>query len=283
MYSQSITRNHRAAFLIAIDLSTSMSERIVTPDGERPKAEVACEITNSLIFELIERARRCDGVRDYYDISVVGYSGRGVFPLIGQDWFIRVEQLAKIEPEMTTRLVSRPTPDGGVALQRLHQPVWIKPMAEGQTPMYELFCRLHMLVKEWCGDPRHYKSFPPVIFHITDGEASDCDEQSLLEITRAIRSEGTEDGGVLLLNCHLSSNTLLPATIFPTTIEELGENRYGRLLYACSSELPPIFDEAIRSVRGCNCPGPFRGMSYNSTIHELISLLNIGSISLPIH
>lgn len=282
MYSQSITRNHRTAFLIALDRSGSMCEQMETPDGLRTKAEVVCEITNSLLFELIERARRHDGVRDYYDVAVIGYSGRGIEPLLGEKWFMPVSELAAIEPNSTTRLVSRTTPDGGTALHRLTQPEWITPNAEGETPMYELFCQIHALVKEWCADPRHRESFPPVIFHITDGEASDCNREDLVELCRAIRQEGTADGEVLLINSHLSSHTLRPRILFPNRIEELHENRYARLLYECSSEMPSLFEEEIRRLRGDHASGPFRGMSYNCSIGELVSLLNIGSISLPL-
>lgn len=283
MYSQSITRNHRTAFIIALDRSGSMCELIETLDGPRTKAEMVCEITNSLLFELIEHARRSDGVHDYYDVAVIGYSGHGVEPLLDQRWFLPISELAAIDVEYRTRVVCRPTPDGGQGVLRLSLPEWIRPDAAGKTPMYELFCRLHELVKEWCADPRHEASSPPVIFNITDGEASDCTPDGLREITRTIRREGTADGEVLLLNCHLSSQSLQPSILFPRSVEEVQENRYARLLYDCSSELPPIFEGEIRQLRGDHLSGPFRGMSYNCSIQELISLLNIGTISRPLY
>ena len=75
MYTQSITRNHRTAFILAIDGSGSMAESILFRGRCMTKAEAVATITNDLLFELVERARRSDGVRDYYDIAVVGYSG----------------------------------------------------------------------------------------------------------------------------------------------------------------------------------------------------------------
>ena len=282
MYSQSITREHRTAFLIALDRSGSMCEMIETPDGLRTKAEVVCDITNSLLFELIERARRHDGVRNYYDIAVIGYSGGGIEPLLGDKWFLPVSELASLEPTITTRVVNRTTPDGKQTLHRLQSPAWITPNAEGETPMYELFCQIHSLVKEGCADPSHRESFPPVVFHITDGEASDCCREDLVALCRAIGEEATADGATLLLNSHLSSNTLQPRILFPNRIEELHENRYARVLYECSSEMPACFEEQIRHLRGDHAPDPFRGMSYNCSIRELVSLLNIGSISRPL-
>ena len=65
MYTQSITRSHRTAFFLAIDCSGSMAEPIHFRGGCKAKSEVVATIANELLFELIERARRSDGVRDY--------------------------------------------------------------------------------------------------------------------------------------------------------------------------------------------------------------------------
>ena len=83
MYTQSITRRHRTAFLLAIDGSGSMAEEIRFRGRTSTKAEAVAAIANELLFELIERARRSDGVRDYYDIALIGYSGDDeVYPLL---------------------------------------------------------------------------------------------------------------------------------------------------------------------------------------------------------
>ena len=79
MYTQSITRSHRTAFILAIDQSGSMAEKLLFRGRQTTKAEAVAEVTNRLLFELIERARRSDEVRDYYDIAVLGYSGDGFF------------------------------------------------------------------------------------------------------------------------------------------------------------------------------------------------------------
>ena len=75
MYSQESTRRHRTAFVIAIDQSGSMQERVRFGRHEMSKAAAVARITNSLLTELVDRSRRTDGVRDYYDVAVVGYSG----------------------------------------------------------------------------------------------------------------------------------------------------------------------------------------------------------------
>lgn len=82
MYTQSITRSHRTAFILAIDQSGSMAEKLLFRGRQTTKAEAVAEVTNRLLFELIERARRSDEVRDYYDIAVLGYSGDGIVSLL---------------------------------------------------------------------------------------------------------------------------------------------------------------------------------------------------------
>ena len=86
----------------------------------------------------------------------------------------------------------------------------------------------------------------------------------------------------MLINIHIATAADTRALIFPTE-EELGYgNRYARLLYDCSSPMPDQFTEAIRQMRGDHAEPPFRGMSYNTSISELIAILNIGSISIKL-
>ena len=180
-----------------------------------------------------------------------------------------------------TRRVSieRRLPDGQPAFNEVTVSEWIAPAASGQTPMYEALLYVHDLVEAWCRRPEHRESFPPLVFNITDGEASDSDEEELAQIAGRIRSLGTDDGRALLVNIHLASGDAAKGRIFLTDGETAYNNRYARLLYDISSPMPPLFDDAIRSLRGDEARGPFRGMCYNASITELLSILNVGSIS----
>lgn len=66
---------------------------------------------------------------------------------------------------------------------------------------------------------------------------------------------------------------------FPEAHEARYTNRYASLLYDCSSEMPAVFNEAIREAKGPGAIPPFRGMSYNASAAQLVAMLNIGSIS----
>ena len=70
-YTQSITRRHRTAFVLAIDQSGSMVEELEFRGRRTSKAAAVAEVANSLLSELLLRATREGEVRDYYDIAVI--------------------------------------------------------------------------------------------------------------------------------------------------------------------------------------------------------------------
>lgn len=280
MYEQEITRRHRTAFIIAVDRSQSMCEEIVSNGRKVSKAVAVSEITSRIVSELIMRARREDGIHDYYDIALIGYSGDDVRSIIDPERdFIPVAELCRYKPERIRISGERRLPNGETVLHTEEIPLWIPPAAAGDTPMYEAFLRIRDIAGEWCRDPRNADSFPPVVINITDGEASDCDSGELRDMAGQIKSLHTSDGNVLLINIHITSDTTARSLIFPTDDEIDDNNRYARLLADCSSLMPAPFDETIRMHRGNAGEPPFRGMSYNASITELITMLCIGSRS----
>ena len=64
MYTRQISRASRTAFIIALDLSGSMSDDTLAIRDARTKADALSVIVNELLNELIARARRSDRVRD---------------------------------------------------------------------------------------------------------------------------------------------------------------------------------------------------------------------------
>lgn len=281
MYTQSITRNHRTAFFLAIDGSGSMLENILFRGRHVTKAEAVAAITNDLLFELVERARRSDGVRDYYDIAVLSYSGNDEVKslLPGCEKMVSVSTLAAREMPIRTEMVEHRLPDGQIALREIISPAWIKPHATGQTPMCEALRYVRDLAAEWTSLAVNAESFPPVIFNITDGEATDCEDDELLAVCDQIKALSTNDGNALLINIHIAAGDTQHPVFLPDLEEAKYTNRYASLLYECSSEMPAVFNETIREVKGPGSMPPFRGMSYNASPAQLVTLLNIGSIS----
>ena len=209
------------------------------------------------------------------------YSGDDeVYPLLpGGREMVSVTELAGIAPTLRRTAVECRLPDGGIALREVTVPTWIEPHAVGQTPMCEALRRIRDLAAAWCADPAHAESFPPVVFHITDGEATDCDDEELRTVAGQIRDLGTTDGKVLLINIHIAADAEGRSVFFPSEEESAYPNRYAALLCDCSSVMPEVFEAAIREAKGPGALPPFRGVSYNASADQLVAMLNIGSIS----
>ena len=280
MYSQSITRTHRTAFVVLVDGSGSMGEEILFRGIRLSKAKAVSMITNELLFELIERARRTDGIRDYYDVAVWGYSGDNeVYSLLeGGDEMISIEELAARPVTMIRQTIELKLPDGRTTLREVQTPEWVAPRAAGNTPMIEALRTARDLVARWIARDENYQSFPPIVFNITDGEATDGHEEELQSVARQLRTLHTADGDVLLINIHIGTGDER-TLFFPGIDEPLPINRNARMLYEASSVMPACFEQAIRTVKGLGAMPPYRGMSFNASATELMTMLNIGSIS----
>ncbi|MFR9566340.1 MAG: VWA domain-containing protein [Rikenellaceae bacterium] len=253
---------------------------------ETSKAEAVAQVANMIISELIERARRSDGVRDYYDIAVLGYSGDGVFSEFSQDGkseFISVTELAKREPKVVHSEQITTDASGRMVRRSVKRKRWIEAKASGETPMYEAMCYLYDAANNWISKNKNRGAFYPIIYHITDGETTDCCHDSILDISNRIKSLRTDDGEALLINIHITSNESVAPLIFPTE-EELKsyDNRYAQLLAASSSDMPEIFDAAICDLKGVSGQSGFKGVSFNASVAELLTILSIGSISVKI-
>lgn len=279
MYSQEITRRHRSAIVIVLDRSGSMQEQICFGQGVMSKAEALSIIANTLIAEIIDRCRRTDGLRHYYDIAAVGYSNNSVEMLLGSEGFQSVIEIDRHRPAERRKAREELLPNGEWAMVEHSYTEWFEPKAEGNTPMYEALLCVRDMVAEWCEQPENRDSFPPVVIHITDGEASDCDHRELIDICNQIKRQATSDGNALLLNVHITANTHMPAIIFPMPDELVGAGRYVQTLADCSSIMPSVFDDEIRKLKGMTATPPFLGMGYNASVIDLLSIINIGSRS----
>jgi hypothetical protein len=152
-------------------------------------------------------------------------------------------------------------------------PVWVDPKAEGGTPMCHMLYRAYEILSEWIA--RHPRSFPPIVVHITDGESQDGDP---IPYADAVKSLATEDGNVLLLNCHLSMTAADPF-MFPAGEEGLPDE-LARVLFRMSSVLPePFLRHAM--VEGFQLQPDARGMAFNADMVCLIQFLNMGTQVAP--
>jgi len=284
MYSQEITRRHHVAIVIAIDQSCSMRESMILSGCTMSKAEAVSVVTGRLIEELIMRSCRDGEYRHYYDIALIGYSGDAVYPLLGREIaFYPITILAEREVDKSTYTFKQRTLQGSMISFQEEVPIWIKPHAKGATPMYEMICCVTSLVSEWCSREENADSFPPLVFNVTDGEASDANYDMLRSAALRLRNTGTSDGNTLFMNIHIASeeNNLLPI-VFPAINEVPLEIRHAHLLMDMSSIVPEQLHSHIGLCRSDAPRPPYIAMSYNSSMLELISVLSIGSRSLVV-
>ena len=281
MYTQEITRCHRAAIVIAIDQSCSMSGVMRLCGCDLSKAEVVSMVTGRLIDELILRSHRDGEYRYYYDIALVGYSGDEVYSLLGGDVvFYPITALAGREVKSTTYTLNYKTMSKGPRSFEERVSLWVEPRAQGATPMYKMITTVTELVERWCAKEENRDSFPPLVFNITDGEASDASFEMLRLAAGNLKQTGTTDGKTLFVNVHISSDTSHTPIIFPTMYNAPLEIRQAHLLLDMSSIMPEEFNGYVREYcSSVYSQPPYIAMSYNASMSELITMLNIGSRS----
>ncbi len=282
MYTQSITRANRALFVLAIDESGSMAELIHQGGRTLSKAEMLSEVANTIIAELIERSHRSEGIRNYYDVAIIGYSGDGIRSYFGQKDYLSIGEIAAMDvptKQVTKEYVGA---DGQMKIITENLKCWVKAHASGKTPMYEALSYIYEFIMRWCSDPANINSFPPIIFNISDGLPTDGEQQDIENISSMIKSLSTNDGAALLSNIHIAPHTQENSMLFPTheDIEPYIKSSSSiATLYESASVMPEIFNNIICEIKGVRHEGPFRGLCYNSSIAELLAILNIGSIS----
>ncbi len=148
---------------------------------------------------------------------------------------------------------------GGLISTTFKLPVWYRkpdPRMSG-TPMCAALEYVRKIVAPWCAS--HPGSFPPVVIHLTDGEPTDGEPQAPPMRSRGSR---TDDGELLLFNCHISESQASPV-VFPNS-EQILPDELAKSLFRMSSELPDKLRALRPSRRACWWAGRARGMVFNA-------------------
>lgn len=271
-YSAEISRANPSCFMFLIDQSGSMSDAGGGGETKRSKAEGLADILNNLLRNLILRCAKEEGVRDFYDIGVIGYGatvGPALGGMLGGRHLVPVGEIAGSPARLDERTKKVEDGAGGLVDQKIKFPIWVNPVANGGTPMCHAFSEAHAILQAWLS--QHANSFPPIVINITDGEATDGDPSSGAD---SIRQLSTRDGQVLLFNIHLSSQSATPIE-FPNSERELPDN-FAQLLFRISSPLPPHMSTAARQ-EGYSLGEGARGFVFNADMVAVIKALDIGT------
>ena len=133
--------------------------------------------------------------------------------------------------------------------------------------MGEALEKAYALLKPWVED--HPDSYPPIVINISDGAATDTGPTGQ---ANELRNLSTNDGPVLLFNCHISENGAEPI-VFPAGTKDLPDE-FARELFGVSSPLPENLAQLARS-EGLELAPESRGFAFNADLTELIRFLDL--------
>jgi hypothetical protein len=279
MYEAQISRANPTCFLFLLDQTGSMQLRFGA--ARQSKAQALAGAVNRMLMDLVIRATKGDGLRDYFHCGLLGF-GRAD-QVIGPAWdgplagraLVPVSEIGSkpLRVSASSEAGTASTEPTGTSAPRL--PVWIDPRAElgqpapGHHDLIMRACELSLsLLRPWVRE--HPTSFPPTVVLVTDGGEEGGEP---ISAARELRGLTTEDGGVLLYCCHISSADSTPL-LFPAEISGVPDP-YAHMLFEMASPLPA----AIRrgSDSGLVLAESARGFAFNADITGLTRFLDIGT------
>lgn len=270
-YTAEINRTNPGCVLFLIDESFSMSEPM---DAARSKAQAVADILNRTIQDLIVRCGREEGVRNYFEVGVLGYSQDSVRNALSGALESKVlHPIGEIEAnplKVDERMKKIPDGVGGLLEVPVKFQTWYEARTDGGTPMTAALARAGEELVAWCD--AHPASFPPVVLHLTDGEPTDGDPIPMSETLREI---STDDGPVILANIHVAPGASGKIS-FPDDISKVGGDVNAMRLFAMSSNLPPMMImEAER--RGYDANDRSRMYVYRAGEEDIVQFFDIGT------
>ncbi len=295
-YTAEISRSNPSCFLFLIDQSGSMQEvmdptnaqpleRPVVVDGQqythtasgKTKAQAVADVINRLLTNLIIKCTKSEGVRDYYHVGVLGYGGDNTANRVQPAFsgtlaareLVPIHEIAEAPARIEERLKKVDDGAGGLVEQKTKFPIWFDAVASGGTPMCAAMNKAQSILAGWTA--QHPDGFPPIVINVTDGESTDGDPMAAADGIKALSSS---DGGVLLLNIHISSTRGSPIE-FPDSDAGLPDENARRLFHA-SSILPPHIQSAAKQ-EGLMVTELTRGFAFNADLVSLIRFLDIGT------
>lgn len=269
-YSAEISRTSPTAFLFLVDQSGSMQD--VMQNG-KTKAHFVADVLNRTLATLITRCTKSEGTRNYFEVGVLGYSGtsaeNGLAGSLSSTVLHPISQIEANPLRVEDRKKRVDDGAGGLVDQSIKFPVWFEGKASGGTPMCAAITTAAEHLVAWCD--AHPNSYPPTVLHVTDGESTDGDPETLAKQLQQIT---TNDGNVLLFNLHVSTIGGDPVK-FPTSDAGLSDS-YAKLLFRMSSPLPPHLQKAAEE-KGIKATMESRGFVFNGEISEIVDFFDIGT------
>ncbi len=274
-YQAEISRTNPTLFVFLLDQSGSMKEPFGGQSSGVSKANGVADAINRMLSNLVIRCSQGETVRDYFYVSVLGYGAQQgrVSPalsgaLAGKK-VVTISEVGDAPARVEDRVMKQPDGAGGVIDVPVKFPIWFEPVAGYDTPMCRVLELTETLVTDWVKS--NPGSFPPIVINLTDGEATDGDP---LPAAKKLTSLKTNDGNVLLFNCHLSSVVSAPV-LFPEDAKSIPD-KYGKTMFEMSSKLTTVMVE-IAKKEGFAVNDNSRGLVFQADLVDVIRFLDIGT------
>ena len=269
-YSAEINRNDPSCFLFIIDQSGSMEE---TMSGGNTKALFVAEVLNKTIAEIVIRCTKADGVRDYFDIGVIAYADddakAGFQGKLGGNWLCPVSQIADNPLRVERKEEKLKNSAGETYEKNIVYPVWFEPECAGRTPMKKALKTACNIMVDWCDN--HPNSYPPTVFHVSDGRSTDGDPEEEADILQKIH---TTDGTCLLFNLHVDTGTG-SEVVFPFDERSLPDD-FAKMLFRISSPFPPHLSK-IAGDYGYTIASNSRFFIYKAGMDFIVHFFEMGT------
>jgi hypothetical protein len=269
-YQAEISRDNPTCFLFVIDQSGSMDEK--TESG-RSKAQFVADVLNKTIYTLVTNCSKADGVRNYFDVGVIAYSGSQVAPGFAGPLSTAIIHPINSVSDKPMRIEERikkvDDGAGGIIDQKTKFPIWFDPQSSGGTPMTAALTKTMEVIADWCDAHKH--SYPPTILHVTDGQSTDGSPDRIAE---GLRLLSTNDGESLLFNLHVTVGGG-QEVLFPTSDSGLIDE-YSRMLFRMSSPLPQHLAK-FAGDKGYAITSGSRGFIFNGDPKCIVDFFEIGT------
>jgi len=240
----------------------------------KPKSEALADVINRMLQQLVIKCAKSEGVRDYYNVGVIGYGANGVGPafsgsLSGKN-LVPISEIANNPARIEERTKRVSDGAGGLVDTSVKFPIWFDPTANGGTPMTEAFRKANTIIADWLSS--NPNCFPPVVIHITDGESTDGDP---IEEMNKLTSQVSNDGNVTLFNLHTNARSVNPIS-FPGSEVQLPD-QYSEKLFNGASLLPSFMRNVAAQEFGLNLSEGAKAFVLNGDIDLIITAIEIGT------